>query len=417
MELGLLSHIVSKDNGIVNEWIVRRKIGHTFIDIIVGRGQVPVDYKYESLMCAVKELLKNGHQITEIKSEMDSTRRDIMVTLQLLPGTVTKGMRSTHLEKETYEFDHGRPVGSSGFRKRILKANFAEASVASCSDVSDEDEGDGSSTSKMVKLNGSRKSSCEDNGVQKPISTGDVAKETTALGLLKLSRRMRKMKRKKLFKKKLAAERLVREVGQVADMVGNLQLYEVGESKLTSGPEQTVSVTSAQGASERSGAFGLLPNNCDQDRNPAPGQAQSWVNKNINSPYTSEDDKEFQAALTTWQEHTAVSGGLSGLGFTLPAAAVNQEQHGEREVNNVMTDSVKDNFEVGEDLISSMEELDLEAEVTKWFEMSKEEEDRLLDAGDADDLLDLTVEEINEGLSMMIFDIDKQRLRFRESND
>ena len=69
MEVGLLSHVVSKENGLVREWSVRRKVGFIFVDIIVSKGQVPVDFRKRGLMAAIDEMIKAGHQITEIKCE------------------------------------------------------------------------------------------------------------------------------------------------------------------------------------------------------------------------------------------------------------------------------------------------------------------------------------------------------------
>lgn len=411
MELGLLSHVVSKDDGVVKEWLIRRKIDHTFVDVIVGKGRVPVDYKRESLLNAMDELVKKGHQITEIKNEMDMERRDVLVTLKWLPETITKGMRSTHIQKETYEFEHGKPVGSSGFRKRMMNkaATSYEIAGGSQNELS-ESEDETFKPPKMVKFKEWR-----DDGEKAKLSTASKSedKEVAAISMMKLSKRVRKIKRKKAFKKKLMAEQLAREVGVVANLVGELKLEDgchtgnhcqSGDSK-TFVPIQVLDGQSVSApATEKPSQADATPV-CEETKT-------TWDGKHPNSPFTSDDDREFQTALDTWIGHTKSSGGLSGLGFTMPLAAANQELHGENPPavhdagNKTQAES-----DLETDLIKGMEELDLGEEVRKWFEISSEDEKKLLDGEDSDDLLDWSVDEINKGLSDIIDTYDERALR------
>lgn len=372
--MGLLSHVLSKEDGIVREWKVRRKHEFMFIDIVASKGFLPMDYRKSSLMKAVQMKIQDGFQITSIMGEFDTTRRDIMVTMQMLPGTITKGMVSSHIHKESYSFSHGLPVGMSGTRKRSRGSDIPVEVAASKSYRSREDYDETDLEAGFVKLD--KASSTEVQVGTSPVSNISLADDAVS-GLERLSQKMRKIKRRKAFKKKIQEEKLARECDKVELLIKQMKVADEQEQALKNEPidmalkskpvdtafkNNTVSAalksmpvdtalgskpavtisdlpkttteaallstprlseTSVNGVS--SFVVPTVTNNetvirflGNEDTKADKSEDLKWSGLRVDLAFSSDDEREFNNALARWNEHVNVSDGLSGLGFSVP---------------------------------------------------------------------------------------------------
>lgn len=431
----MLSHLISKDNSILREWVVRRKAEYTFVDIVASKGVVAVDFKKASLLRDMTELLTQGFQITELTSQQDSERSDIMATLQKLPGTITKSMKASHVQKEVYSFEHGMPVGDSSTRKRSrMMVDSGVAYGGRRQDVNKELEDDElENLSKTAKV-ADTSSSDEEELTSKLWNTpASVNSSVRILSNMKLTNRMKKMRRRKAFRKRLAMEQLSRDYEQVTSEVKTLDLkgQDIGVKLIETAVEQVGPSCARAGTSTDQLSSAV---DCEEKKDELNNTSSTWDELNLNDPYDSEDERDFEAALEKWNQHQADSDTLSGLGFAIPLPDLNEDKPTtqEEEVNkglgnaqevskdstqekkgdngaNSAVDGSEDSTVIDE-LTADMDDLDLEAEVRDWFEISAEEESRLLD-GCPDELPDMSVEELDVALAGILKDMNVRLLR------
>lgn len=414
-----MSNLVSKDDNIVREWIVRRKMEFTFIDIIASKGSVVTDFRKASMLKAVERLISDGFQITELSSNRNSERNDMLVTLQHMPGTVTKGMTSSHAYKEVYSFSHGRPVGESRQRKRHRGDDAVATGYDDCRQQegiqsTDESEDKQEKTSKFDKLSLSDNEDFLTNLAPEPEEQVDTTK---ILSKIKISNRVKKMRRRRAFRQKLQQEQQAKECEEVTQMVKQLKLLEnTSGGRLENSPTNSDAPEEAASSSPQNPDSKANTGSSYRDNNGSSSAADSttWDDLKANLPYTSEDDVDFGKSLENWEDHKLVSEKLAGLGFTAPVDIPihdqpnNHQDQSEAGINQNPNDAVTEASL--DNLTSGMSDLDLEEQVRSWYDITPGEEARLLGSS-PDDMPELSVEELTKALEDMIEDMDKRLTR------
>lgn len=426
MEIGLLSHIISKDQGVLREWVVRRKMEYTFLDVIVSKGQVVMDFRKDSLMRAVTEMINKGFQITEISANRDTSRTDILVTLLNIPGTITKGMTSHQSLKEVYSFDHGQPVGESGERKRRRMAECSTDGSRVFRDTADSGREDEDSGCSSKALKGYTDSNSEDELLNASLMSPTIGLEpkTRILSNIKLSTRMKKTRRRKAYRQRLAKELHAKRCAEVTGLVAGLDLRNFERKEPSNGADDVTARGEADLKSEETEVQIHKPKivfcQASGSNVGKSNQKTDWDKLECNVPYSSGDDKAFRDDLKNWDRHVGKSSGLSGLDFEAPlpittcakgvcqsnAETSNPPKAGNE---NVVSSTVSK-------LAEDFDDIDLGKEVNDFYDISPGEEARLLLGIEADNLPDMDVKELDEALAGMIYNMDVEFLKSLDKN-
>lgn len=447
MEIGLLSHLISKDDGVLREWLVRKKLDYTFIDVIASKGRVQVDYKKDNLLRAVKELINQGFRITELNSNRDSDRNDLMVTLQKIPGSVTKGMKASHIYKEVYSFDYGKPVGESNKRKRQRSSTEAASTEINTKlrESQSIEEDSGENDYKASKLIGHLSSNDEEEAPSIIHSPTAECSGTRILSKIKLSNRMKKIRRRRAYRRRQQEEQKARECATVTKQLAHLEIkvQENGASKND--------VVCNEDTKDKQSTEGVIQSkehmSSEQTIGKVDKEISNWDELNFDLPYSSDDDKDFSDTLSTWEEHKEHSNTLAGLGFAVPLPVsdnkctampipIPPERQGYVSGPEIKVDCVAhpvqdiklntepaQNYDLQDQelvgasvnggLADAIKDIDLESKVRDWFELTSDEEAKLLDGSDGSDeeLPHMTWEELDEALARELKDMDDRLLQ------
>lgn len=416
-----MGNMISKDSGVVQEWTIRRKMDCTLIDVIIVKGHLFVDHRKSNLMRAVHALLDEGHRITELRSEQDDCRKDLLVTMQMLRGQVVKSMQTHHAEKELYAFTYGIPVGEGPQRKR-QRDTAEDVRKAVDDSVPRHEKVDIKSEEDMPKLK--KFDTWTDSDEDFKLPAKPTLQERT-VSPRKLSKKMKRVQRRRAFRKKMAEEQFARDCEDMSSLVANLHLIPAIEDENTGTPVQVV--VQAVPAQDTHLVI-IQPDESEISdlvhpvaTDPVP--STSGVNQpngdfpNFDVPFTSDDEREFNSAMAQWISRDDIVSPSSSLGFQ---PLLDSEEQNELPIgaeggvdvnNNVVEDTTTE-------LVRELEELDLESEVQNYYGISLDEERRLLlsDENDKDNESDISVEELNEALGRIMDDIDERLTRSLERN-
>ena len=118
MEMFYLNKIFNRADYFMSGWQVRRKTDVVFFDVTAARGQLAQDYKKESLLKQINQLVTQDYKITQLKAEATELRYDVLVAMEKLPGMIVKRLNSKDAHIEEYDFSYGLPAIASTSRKR-----------------------------------------------------------------------------------------------------------------------------------------------------------------------------------------------------------------------------------------------------------------------------------------------------------
>lgn len=210
-----MSQLISKGDSLVREWTIRRKLGCIFIDVISSRGYSLIDVRKRNLLSSVRELMAEGYQITDIRIEASSERKDLTVTLDLLPGTTLKGMTSSSVNKSEYTFTYVKDEAPSAAVKRTYSP---QASTSAYRDPVDRDFLPDDTPSK------SRRLASDDESEMEASKAGAANGKFKKPVVKKISKGVKRFLKRKAKKAEARAIKLERDVSGVETMVTNLGL-------------------------------------------------------------------------------------------------------------------------------------------------------------------------------------------------